>query len=437
MAVPRTRTKLENLLEAGIYGRAYSYNCYGGVRGSLASTANYSTSTPRLSEGAICVDEVAHAPLGVKRPRKAQGGPLDLRKVRVEGGLSESYTIRRSCYSDYVGRFFSADLPTSFVTPFEGWREDVTALGPTGWNKFRPGRPEVSMGVFAGELRDLPGMLKQACKALLAPWRIIRRTGPDPIGRGLASVASRGGKTAAQAFLAYVFGWAPFVRDLQKCYQTSLQIDRVMNEIIQNNGKIRRRGGWLKRETSTQVLFNGPTWSACFPALPTGFYASQPRLYKTQTDETLVWFRGAFRYYIEPKKFRSKWWNFNTKRLIYGLTLNAETAWNLLPWSWMADWFTNIGDNIASMDSGWADHLTAKYAYIMGTRRRTVTQHASVDFVDGQKLRLRSDTVYESKQRVHASPYGFGVTLDSLNPMRLAILAALGMSRTKIRTVFS
>lgn len=437
MAVPRTRTKNDILISEGIIGRVYSYNCWGGVRGSLISTSNYNLSAPRVSEAAICHDEVAHAPLTVKRPRKTQGGPLDLTKVKTVGGVSKTYTIRRSCYSDYVGRFLNVDLPTGYSTPFGDWREDVAALGPSGWNKFRPGRPEVSMGVFAGELRDLPGMLKQACKALLAPWRIIRSTGPDPIGRGLASVASRGGKTAAQAFLAYIFGWAPFVRDLQKCYQTSLQIDRLLNEIIQNNGKIRRRGGWMKRETNTQVLFNGPTWSACYPTLGTSFYASQPRLYKTQLDETIVWFRGAFRYYIEPKKFRSKWWNFNTKRLIYGLTLNAETAWNLLPWSWMADWFANIGDNIASMDSGWADHLTAKYAYIMGTRRRTITQHAHVDFIDGQQLRLRSDTVYESKQRVHASPYGFGVTLDSLNPMRLAILAALGMSRTKIRTVFS
>lgn len=437
MAVSRTRSRTSILMPSGEFGRAYNYNCsLSGVRLNLLSSSSYTTSTSRISEAAICVDEVQHAPLRIKRPKKSKGGPLDLRKVRQEGGVSKTLTIRRNCYTDYVGKFYLQNLPTGYTTPFDDWREDVAAEGPAGWNKFRPGRPEVSMGVFVGELRDFPGMLKQACRALLAPWRIIRRTGPNPLGRGLASVASRGGKTAAEAFLAYVFGWAPFVRDLQRCYQTSVQIDRILNEIIQNNGKVRRRGGWLKRNDNTQILSDSQTWSSCSPVLGTSFYSCQPRLRVVQRDETLIWFRGAFRYYIDPKKFGSKWWNFNTKRLIYGLTLNAETAWNLLPWSWMADWFANIGDNIASLDNGWADMLTAKYAYVMGTRRRTITQDAFVNFVDGQSLRLHGETIYESKQRVHASPYGFGVSFDSFNPMRLAILGALGMSRTSIRSMF-
>jgi len=36
------------------------------------------------------------------------------------------------------------------------------------------------------------------------------------------------------------------------------------------------------------------------------------------------------------------------RRAVYGLTVDAYTAWNLIPWSWLVDWFGNIGDYLSS-----------------------------------------------------------------------------------------
>lgn len=405
----------------------------------LLSTQTYRLAADILERKEECADEL-HKPLN--HPSiLPKGGPLDLRSVVIKNPYASGGTDVDFRYGSvgwvWSGNFICGKIPSgsSLIVPGSSALE-AASYGPQAWNKFRPGRPSVNMGVFLGELRDLPRMLKDTCSRLKDLHKGLRET----FGKNWKSlphelVAKRGGKQLAQDYLSYQFGWAPFVSDLRKAYELHQKIDRSLNEIRSNNGRVRRRGGVLVNTSNTVVESNSTDYGAFYPTLPTQMYAAAPRYVRTRTEAKRIWFKGAFRYWIPD--MGTPQWERRTTRLLYGLTLNAEVAWNLIPWSWLADWFGNIGDNIASLDNGWADNLTAKYAYVMA-HDSIVTHHtATAVFSGGGSMSCDTTVEYHSKSRVVASPYGFDVSFDSLNGRRLAILAALGITRLRSPAFFS
>jgi hypothetical protein len=110
---------------------------------------------------------------------------------------------------------------------------------------------------------------------------------------------------------------------------------------------------------------------------------------------------------------------------LLGLDITPDTLWNLAPWSWAADWFSNIGDITSNMSS-FQQGLVMRYGYQM---EHTIVSdtYSSVD----KSLRTHPLTfVVETKQRVKANPFGFGVTWEGLSPFQLSIAGALGLSKS-------
>jgi hypothetical protein len=112
-----------------------------------------------------------------------------------------------------------------------------------------------------------------------------------------------------------------------------------------------------------------------------------------------------------------------------------------MPWSWLIDWFSNVGDVIANLSSNGIADLTYDYAYLMrhaSTRTEwslQIPQHKIAIFDGVPAVDLpRSSTgsvteLKETKERVAATPFGFGVQFDDLSVRQIAILSALGLSR--------
>jgi len=160
-------------------------------------------------------------------------------------------------------------------------------------------------------------------------------------------------------------------------------------------------------------------------------------------DETLtvtdkIWFVGKFRYYIPD--IGSSEWTKRTTRALYGANITPEVAWNLLPWSWLIDWFGNIGDVMSNMSSNAVDNLTADYAYIMRTQETRYDMEGATtwnqlgsptgaSWIPAGRVQKRGWSTTTTKTRVGASPFGFGLTFDGLSTYQLGIAAALGISR--------
>jgi hypothetical protein len=117
---------------------------------------------------------------------------------------------------------------------------------------------------------------------------------------------------------------------------------------------------------------------------------------------------------------------------LLGTRLTPETLYELTPWSWAADWVSNLGDVAQNISSFGADGLVLHHGYIM--ERSTVSRTFEMKGValKGQpKYDLSQTYTTVVKQRVKATPYGFGLDVGSFSPHQVAIVAALGLSRSR------
>jgi len=179
-------------------------------------------------------------------------------------------------------------------------------------------------------------------------------------------------------------------------------------------------------------LGGGTSYAAgLLPVLNTYAYRSQGNWEVWVESEADHWFSGEFKYYvpdIDTDDFarRYKWQQL-------GLSLTPSLIWEALPWSWLIDWGTNIGDilqNISNQSLGWASNLVSRNAYSMGTTRKTYTLSTTAQISDGP-IHGESRVTATWKSRQLASPFGFGyANWASFSARQLAILTALGIVRT-------
>jgi hypothetical protein len=150
------------------------------------------------------------------------------------------------------------------------------------------------------------------------------------------------------------------------------------------------------------------------------------------------WFSGAFVYHL-PQSFFADLYSpfasdFQRVSHLFGLELTPDVLWELTPWSWAVDWFSNVGDVIHNV-SAWAnDGLVMKYGYIMEYSfvQDTYTFVGPTNVVGGFAGRPPNLTlVVETKVRKKANPFGFGLTMSGLSTVQKSILAAVGLSRLK------
>jgi hypothetical protein len=153
----------------------------------------------------------------------------------------------------------------------------------------------------------------------------------------------------------------------------------------------------------------------------------------SQTGRQAVWFSGAFRYHVPMgNTIRDRFERFSSEAdLLLGIDLTPETVWNLAPWSWAADWFTNTGDIMTNISNMQSDGLVLQYGYVMAS---TEVSHAFTNclFYENGEHRPSATKFSSEKLRVPATPFGFGFDLGSMTSRQKAILVAIGLGRTKL-----
>jgi len=118
----------------------------------------------------------------------------------------------------------------------------------------------------------------------------------------------------------------------------------------------------------------------------------------------------------------------------------------VLPWSWLIDWFSNVGDVVSNASSNAVDNLTSNYAYVMEriiSKRIYHTDNTSKALSGcppwicfGGGFVGNCDTIHEKVTKSRSgsgNPFGLGVKLGDLSGYQLGILAALGISRSKVK----
>nr|UJQ85618.1 MAG: hypothetical protein 1 [Leviviridae sp.] len=310
-------------------------------------------------------------------------------------------TIRGQTPSDtYVGSFSA----NSSMSQFGIGRHEPIDWGAAAYNRMKPTQPDFSGLNALYELKDIPEMLRQRFRGL---------------------------KDIPNYWLALKFGWEPLLRDVRNFVNLQRNAQDRLQQLLRDNGRpVRRRITMQNREVNN-VSTAGSGYGAVYPTLVTQFYAKTPVFLDRVVTTDRVWASGTYKYWL-PSGPRDINWTRGMVARIFGLQPSPSVVYNAIPWTWLVDWFTGLGDVIENTEAGVADRLAASNFYIMREYRETATREATMWFkrVSGEEVSFTSSCVVTRKscERARGNPFGLAAP-NPLSGMQLSILGALGLSR--------
>jgi hypothetical protein len=209
------------------------------------------------------------------------------------------------------------DPRTTFGTP------SVAQLSSDAWEilaKTNPSRPHVNVPAMLGEMKDIPKVVKGWGDSLLGD-----------IARGNLS-----------------WRWAvkPMISDVQKLANFTKAANQRLKQLerLKHGKRIRKRCN-----LSAQTVSSGPTRSLIHSE-GAAIYA-----FARTVSEYQKW--GSAEWKILPDSVLPQLDDANldrfNNRVALGITTHGalEAAWELTPWSWFIDWFSNVGDMLAATNN--------------------------------------------------------------------------------------
>lgn len=298
---------------------------------------------------------------------------------------------------------------------------ELNELGATAINLSQPLNSWANTGVALGEiykdgLPNLPGVIT---------WK--RRT----------EIA----KAAGSEYLNAVFGWLPLVSDVKDTFDSTRRFRDLTNRFRSQAGrKEPKRFDFPISRTRSESVVASKAFASPYIKGGTDFsysvdtLANQGPLTRTVETETRSWFEGSFTYGIPNGTdiFAGTDRTGSYADKLFGLDLTPTLLWELTPWSWAVDWFSNAGDVISNFTSMGLQGLVMRYGYMMSEKTETITYSLVKSGLKGMTSPPSPSTIVKiSKSRAEANPYGFGVSWDGLSPFQIAVAAALGITRLR------
>jgi hypothetical protein len=351
------------------------------------------------------------------------GHPFDT--IKQEWDLSHPLVSLKGSNSRYIGPLIprnSSSLPVTGDFPAVP-AFDSSWYGTNAINRTVPVKPISDMANALGELRTVGGIPKVMGTILNFQSRTAFA------------------RSAGREYLNSVFGWAPLVRDIESIARAVIGSNDTVQQYLADSGKgIRRKYSFPEIHTnlSTSITAGVTTSAACFGLGSNDTQINSNlglngRLWQVTNHDRKIWFSGQYTYYlpdgIDPAS-KMKVYAALARKLV-GARLSPEVLWELQPWSWLVDWVFNIGQILENIESFQTDGLVLRYGYLMCTDIVTTTTTAV--YSNGVLNRLgpiSKTSRVTRKQRIRATPYGFGLDPTSWTPERWAILAALGLTKT-------
>jgi len=257
---------------------------------------------------------------------------------------------------------------------------------------------------------------------------LFREGIPSMVGAGLLKERTSFMKALGGEYLNVQFGWAPLVSSLKDASKAIMESEEILTQLARDSGKnvYRKRHSPVVRKTTVDHR------NTVYPfGVSNVDYTAPPWFRVTDATATETWFSRCYTYCFEPAKMNNLSRIAAEARLLYGLKLTPDVLWNLAPWSWLIDWFVNVGPLISNVSAFQSDGLVLRYGYVMEKTTRTITRTntTSPQQWNGYPAVITDQFVGTRKRRVKASPYGFGVSDTAFTSRQWAILAALGMTQ--------
>ena len=253
-------------------------------------------------------------------------------------------------------------------------------------SRTNPSRPVIDLPVAIWELREIPELLREE---------------GNKIARGLAV-----------GNLTYQFGIKPLVSDLTSLLNFSDEVAKRQRELEQ----LAKKGLRRKRDL----------WSGSSSAGPLDIIAQSGdkltiHLAVNKTTQRNI--SGFVRWYPTNPRMMKGDMRALARKAVLGLTLDFSTAWNMLPWSWLVDWCSNVGDvlqanrNIVGATHGPVQLMTQTKTTADATMNLPPDKYSPGGWTE------------VSKQRRSVAYVPVDVQLPVLNLRQLSILGSIGVTR--------
>lgn len=266
-----------------------------------------------------------------------------------------------------------------------------------------PSRPDYVPLTLLQDLVDIPRMLKDVGRLITTPKRKLLNL-----------------KEVGNQHLGFQFGWKPLFQDVKDLLDLQSHIHRRLLELqrLNNLGGLKRRirlGVWGDAATNLRTLESLEVfWTAT----------------ESVDSQSIRW--GTVRWLpnvpLPPSTSRDAELNRQARKVVLGLSLEStlKGAWDLIPWSWLIDWFSNVGDfalqfsntiPATSHDACIMTHTETQFRY------KTLSIDRSLSPTDGY--------VTHSLKERYVGPGSLDVHLPFIGLDRLSILGALFVQRFK------
>lgn len=334
-----------------------------------------------------------------------------IRQVNSTGSGSH-YTGHMSLRVLNTGSFPTTDVSTGDLQGFG--RQAIAQTVPTA--------PEASLAAFLGEIKE----------------RLPQLIGFQTFRNGISP------QTMGGEYLNYEFGVMPTVKDIETLTFNLISAHKLIDQMKRDSGRPVRRGLTLQEGQTHQDLgrISGAFYNLQMGVLPgygsltTAFTDGGYSVSSSDLISTKIWFSGAYTYHLaEAHDFLGKMTQYEqlANRLL-GTRITLDTVWQLTPWSWLLDWFTDLGTFFKNVTLLSSDSTVLRYGYVMHETRAIRTHVAAgIRPASGQTStvpsRVTADYISHVKRRIKATPYGFDSNLGNLSPRRWAILGALGLTK--------
>ncbi|UJQ84996.1 MAG: putative maturation protein [Gulmivirus fundivivens] len=324
--------------------------------------------------------------------------PFDIIRTSTYVGLVNGSNGSWKCedYAQYNVHPVVANLP--------GVPDDSVAA-TSALARANPSRPNVDVWAFVAELRELPRAVKQ-----LGDYLRKVQSGGKPNSADIAS-----------GYLGWTFGWKPLISDLGKLLDFQGAVDKRLDALKRlNSGELNR----------TVVVYNAsaPQGVQSWYVGPSYGSTAQFRVYYRTEQKVWVRVRYAPKNPLPPNGSDEQ--RDLARSLVFGHQISHETLWNLMPWSWLIDWFSNVGDYIAAHNNRLG--LTATDIAVMRHTRQFVDRVDKLSGPSDCELTQSEKPTWERKRRSRyvGNPV-IKFQLPFLDLGQLSILSALAVTRLK------
>lgn len=292
-------------------------------------------------------------------------------------------------------------------------QQALMAKGSTAISRCIPTNPVSGLANFLGELRrdglpSVPGL------SMRDKTDRLRNSGSE--------------------YLNLEFAWRPMLADLRSFGSTVKNHDKILKQYIRDSGKGIRRG--YRFDTDRTVIRDREVVSTNWrPAgVPSKYSPTGGTLTRSTVKTEDVWFSGCFCYYLalDDNLTGKLQRNVQLADKLFGVKIDPALLWNLAPWSWAADWVSNVGDVMTNVSAFLTDGLVMRWGYVM--QHTTIVDTYELTAITGYTPScntppLTQTFTQERKVRLKASPFGFGLNSANLSTRQKAIIAALGISQ--------